>query len=238
MPIKFEDAQCAKIIVRVGIPAVTGAATQLAFILEQSTERLVGQLQKAPFPDRAQVRQKVNHLKKPLRDFLSYYGMEIDLSTGRVRRNNASKWAQVLEQFAAHPYHDRPRDLEKKMVRVARRAHKLYNEVVDFEDYLNLEAGIPGRESLNSRKAATRLFIQELICASADLFIQPLTVINDRDLNGQDVHGPAITYLKGCLDLLRQRLNDAGFQHIADDHPLKISVNTLSRWFYEKSKNQ
>jgi hypothetical protein len=238
VPIEFNEAECAEIIDRVGISAAPEAAARLALALSSSTQYLVEQLQKAPFPDRTQVRHKVDHLSKPLRDFLKYYGIDINLSTGRAHLNNTSKWFLVLQRFSAYPNHDRPRDLEEKMARVARLAHTLYDEIAEFDKYLDSEAGIPGKESLNSRKAITGVFIQAMVRASAALFTEPLTVSNDRDLQGRDVHGPAITYLQACLGLLQKRLNDAGFQHIAEDHPLKISANTLSRWFYEVHENQ
>lgn len=233
MPIEFDEAECAEIIDRVGIPASPEAATRLALALGSSTRTLIGQLQKAPFPDRMQVWRKVDHLNKPLRDFLSYYGIDISVVTGESQLNSASQWLFVLEKFSAHPNHDRPRDLEEKMTRVAKQAQKLYDDIADFKNYLRLEAGISDKEGPNARKAATRLFIQELVLASTSIFAKPLTIHNDREITGRDVHGPAITYLRACLDLAQQKLDQTGFMHIAKDPALRISVNTLADWFYE-----
>ena len=201
--------------------------------LNDSTPKLIHQLQKAPFPDRSKVWHKMDRLKKPLRDFLIYNGIEIDLFTRGVRRTKNSAWSRVLEQFSAYPHHDQPRDLQEKMARVARQAQKLYDEIADFQHYLDAEAGSPDKGGPNPRKAATRLLVQDLILVSASIFTKPLTVRNDRELKGRDFHGPAITYLRACLDLVQYRLVDAGFSHIASDPALKISVYTLSDWFYE-----
>jgi len=233
MLIEFDEVTCVKIIDRVGLTPLPGAAQLFTRTLNDSAQMLANELQKSPFPDRAKVRQRVESLRKPLRDFIKYYGLEISTLTGKVSKIEHSKWGNIIDSFSAYPHHTKPAEIEGRMKKLAAQAHRLYNSIEDFQKYLEYNAGGAGMTGLKARKTATKLFIQELVSVAPKIFDAPLTISNASEVKGTEVRGTALTYLSASMEAIRQKLLDENLEHLANDPALRIPITTLYDWFYE-----
>lgn len=194
---------------------------------------MIAQLDRAPIPKSADARQNAASIRGRLRRVTDALGCHIRLS-GDITISEPHAWPQAIEQISNYLPGRARKDIDGRLRKMAQDINWLNRELSELTLVLTGHPRVPRSSSdSNTRKAATRMLVTELVQAADDLFAYPLTVINNTAARGGEVGGPAVVYLAETLLLVRDSLRDSGQTRLSEDPALKISRSTLAGWFHE-----
>jgi hypothetical protein len=210
MSISFSKDACRTVLEKAGIPLLPRAHTTLARILNRQIPILIAQLDRAPIPKSADTRQNAASIRGRLRRVTDALGCDITLS-GEITISESHAWPQAIEQISNYLPGRTRKDIDGRLRKMAQDISWLNQELSELTLVLTGHPGVPRSSSnSNTRKAATRMLVTELVHAADDLFGVPLTVINNTAARGGEVRGPAVVYLAETLLLVRETLRDSG----------------------------